>query len=128
MKKSQVFNYYENSTGLPQGGDTTFVGVLPCGISDLDGLFDALSSTLSLPEYFGANWNALSDCLRDFHWLKEVIIVLVHEEVPRLPGDDLWEYLDILCECIKDWGGSEEHQFRVMFPEHGRQQISDILD
>ena len=36
------------------------------GIADRTGLFAALASALSLPDYFGANWDALLDCLRDF--------------------------------------------------------------
>jgi RNAse (barnase) inhibitor barstar len=28
-------------------------------------LFDALASALALPDYFGRNWDALDECLRD---------------------------------------------------------------
>lgn len=28
-------------------------------------LFDALASALELPDYFGRNWDALDECLRD---------------------------------------------------------------
>ena len=35
------------------------------GISDREELFDVLSSSLNLPEYFGRNWDALADSLSD---------------------------------------------------------------
>ena len=35
------------------------------GVADQAGLFTCLAAALSLPEYFGANWDALLDCLRD---------------------------------------------------------------
>ncbi len=35
------------------------------GISGEEELFSALAAELSFPEWFGANWDALLDCLRD---------------------------------------------------------------
>lgn len=128
MKKSQIFKYFEKNAQIPKAGDDTFVGVLAKGISDVTALFDALFNILLLPGYFGFNWNALSDCLRDFHWFNEKTIILVHEEVPQLLNDDLWEYLDVLHECVKDWGDDEKHEFIVMFPDDCRDQIVNMLD
>ena len=42
-----------------------------------DSLFDALSSALRFPAYFGRNWDAVIDCLRDFGWLPSVGYLLV---------------------------------------------------
>ena len=127
-KKSLVFKYFEDYAQIPKTGGDTFVGILPKSISDVTVLFDALFDILLFPSYFGYNWNALSDCLRDFRWLKEKRVILVHEEIPQLLNDDLWQYLDVLHESIKDWGDDEDHKLIVMFPEATRKQIADTLD
>jgi RNAse (barnase) inhibitor barstar len=127
MEKSQIFKYFQSNSEIPKAGDDTVVGILPKGISDVKALFDGLYNVLSLPGYFGFNWNALLDCLRDFHWLTEKTIILVHEEIPQLPKDDLWEYLDVLFECINGCKENEDHELIVMFPEHSKDQINRIL-
>ena len=128
MTKSNVFKYFDNNSQIPKAASDTFIGILPKGISDMTELFEALFNILLLPGYFGFNWDALSDCLRDFHWLKEKNIVLVHEEMPQLSDDDLWEYLDVLYECITNWGDDEEHRLTVCFPEDCKGRIVDAID
>ncbi|MFR9164902.1 MAG: barstar family protein [Dysgonomonas sp.] len=34
---------------------------------------------MRFPNYFGFNWNALLDCLRDFDWIEEKYIILIHD-------------------------------------------------
>lgn len=45
-------------------GSAVFVGSLR-GIRTPERLIDELSRTLDLPDYFGRNWDALDECLRD---------------------------------------------------------------
>lgn len=49
------------------------------------GLFDALSAALQFPSYFGMNWDALDECLRDMEWLPAKGYVLYVYE-----ADHLW--------------------------------------
>ncbi|MGL4464259.1 MAG: barstar family protein [Planctomycetia bacterium] len=37
-------------------------------VSDKDSLLAAIAAAFHFPSYFGANWDALLDCLSDFHW------------------------------------------------------------
>jgi len=41
-----------------------------------DDLFRALAQALQLPDYFGHNWDALDECLRD---VDDDVVLLVHD-------------------------------------------------
>ncbi|QBQ39385.1 hypothetical protein E1742_11360 [Pseudoduganella plicata] len=84
-------------------GPGEFVGFVKSGVSSVDDLFAELDRALAFPWYFGGNWNAVSDCLRDFQWRQETEIALVHQDVPGIANDELVLYLEILIYCILDW-------------------------
>ncbi|WP_390898818.1 barstar family protein [Streptomyces cynarae] len=44
---------------------------------DTDAVFQQFYDGLRLPDYFGWNWDALSDCLRDLKWLSADHHVLI---------------------------------------------------
>ena len=94
-----------------------FVARLPQGIANREQLFDSLQQALILPGYFGRNWDALSDCLRDFHWVEERRIILVHDDLPPMPETVLSTYLGVLADAARDWEPEEDHELRVVFPE-----------
>lgn len=50
-----------------------------------------------------------------------------HADLPGLPIDDLYVYLDILSDAIKHWGESPVHDLTVVFPAECREIISKIL-
>ncbi|MGW7440641.1 barstar family protein [Streptomyces sp. NPDC054849] len=55
---------------------------------DTDAVFQQFYDGLRLPDYFGWNWNALSDCLRDLKWLSSDHCVLIVETADEaLSGD-----------------------------------------
>lgn len=76
-------------------------------VSEMDGaairhehdLFEALSRALLFPKYFGMNWDALDDCLRDLDWLpaRGYVVVLCG-------GDQLWRRNPQLAgQLIASW-------------------------
>ena len=79
-------------------------GELPTNITNSAALLDALSFALCFPDYFGGNWDALDECIRDLSWLPPGDIVLIHTDLPLandLPA--LSVYLSILQDAIKNW-------------------------
>ncbi|MBA3468406.1 MAG: barstar family protein [Herpetosiphonaceae bacterium] len=64
-------------------------------------LLAACASTLSFPDYFGANWDALEECLTDLSWLEGRGVVLVFRQIAPFirhnPGD--WA---IACAIFED--------------------------
>jgi hypothetical protein len=92
------------------------VAPIPAGIDSKTALFRALVPALALPDHFGANWDALDECLRDLSWIGKKTVALVHEDLPALPKRELATYLAILSDAVNDWKEGEEHALLVHFP------------
>lgn len=107
------FNFVENSPSY-DAAEVFYVRVDP-NIVTSDELLKALYYLLWFPGYFGFNWNALSDCLRDLSWIPCRRVVLVHESMPRLPNGELRAYLNVLNDSVLDWIGDEKHDLEVVF-------------
>jgi RNAse (barnase) inhibitor barstar len=104
-----------------------FIGRLPIGVHSAIALLDLIASTLHFPSYFGGNWNALYDCLRDFDWVKSRAIYLIHHELPKLPDNELKIYLEILRDASEDWNIDEPHELHVVFPNSEKGRIIQLL-
>ena len=91
------------------------VAIVPAGIQSVEKLFSILSKALNFP-YFGRNWDALNDLLRDFWWTDIFQVTVVHRDIPALAPDDTRIYLDILACCVEVWKPGDDHQLRVVFP------------
>lgn len=79
---------------------------------------------LSFPGYFGENWDAFEECLRDLSWLSAGQIVLDHEDVPL--ADDVASaktYVAILADATRKMAMSDR-PLVVKFPVGFRDQIS----
>lgn len=122
MNRSESFEF----TDAPSLSGTAFVVRVPPGLTSAETLLHALYEQACLPGYFGFNWNALSDCLRDLHWVECHDVVLLHVDLPRLPSPDLRTYIEVLAESVASWLPGEEHSLRVIFPSAARIQIAAI--
>ena len=70
---------------------------IPCTVRSKEKLFGLLSKALRFPNYFGGNWDALEECLRDLSWLPDnASITIVHERLPFGEGENRQIYLEIL--------------------------------
>ncbi|CAB3789736.1 barstar family protein [Pararobbsia alpina] len=90
-------------------------------------LFELLYQLLTLPGYFGFNWDALFDCLRDFHWVSQRKVVIVHEDFPALPPPEMKIYLEMLGDAVMDWKGEEPHCLEAVFDEDDRARVEALM-
>jgi RNAse (barnase) inhibitor barstar len=77
-------------------------GVTRGPITSADVLFSKLAQALELPDYFGHNWDALDECLRE---MTGDVLLLVHDAEP------LWrEAPDVALALVELWlAAAEEH-------------------
>jgi RNAse (barnase) inhibitor barstar len=104
-----------------------FLASMPAGLTDASALLRALSEQLVFPAYFGFNWDALSDCMRDLHWLTNTRVVLLHADLPALPEPELRTYLEVLQQAVESWQPGESHSLYVVFPSAVRQRVSQLI-
>lgn len=107
------------------------VAEMPTGIKTKDALLDELYQRLRFPDYFGDNWDALEECIRDLSWLPAGPVVLRHYDLP-LAGDvgSQKTYLSILRDAVeKKWTvpGQRLRDLVVVFPPEVREQIAWVL-
>ncbi|MGW2116203.1 barstar family protein [Streptomyces zhihengii] len=76
---------------LPRPGTTYTARLDGREMRDADGTFQQFYDGLKLPDSFGWNWDALSDCLRDLRWLSVDHHVVVIEAADRALPDDAAE-------------------------------------
>lgn len=105
----------------------TYVARLPAKIATKEELMRALYEYLQFPSYFGFNWDALLDCLRDFHWIESRTVVLLHADLPKLTPGECQIYLEILAEAVNSWQPGEDHNFKVFFPTTVHAKIAAML-
>ena len=59
-------------------------------MADRAALFDAFATACDFPEWFGRNWDAFADCLRDLSWLPPVPLAVLWQRSgavdPELAG------------------------------------------
>ena len=86
-------------------------------IAGRDDLLAALASALAFPDYFGGNWDALDEVLRDLGWLPADGYVLVvrdatalWREAPRAAGRLVESWLF----CAEEWS-RRETPFHLVF-------------
>lgn len=70
-----------------------------------------MAAALEFPDWFGANWDALEDCLGDLSWSKASGHVLLFSEAR--PGDDLGVLTDVLRSSAEFWAGRGKPFFAV---------------
>lgn len=91
---------------------------IPHGIRSKQKLLGIYAERLHLPGYFGWNWDALEECLRDLSWLpEEQAVAIVHTDLPfGQGGTNRAAYLGLLADAVHHWRASGRDRLRVVFP------------
>lgn len=118
------FKYYHDINEIDRNG---FVIEVSKDITTTKCLLSELNNKLLFPKYFEYNWDALFDCLRDFSWIKENSIIIIHTEVPQLNLEELKVYFKILQSSVDDWNNHEEHELIIYFLDSEIQKIKENL-
>lgn len=91
-------------------------------------LFNAYEVSLGFPDYFGANWDAFEECIRDLSWVPTRLIVLSHNGLPFADSPDLLAmYISILDSATKKWVTLMDHDIMIRFPRECENTIREIL-
>lgn len=72
---------------LPASGRFVVARLDGTRMADADQVFYDFSDALLFPSYFGWNWDALSDCLTDLHWLPADGYLVIVDNAPRMLPD-----------------------------------------
>ncbi|MFC9849122.1 barstar family protein [Streptomyces sp. NPDC060223] len=81
------------------------------GVTDKTGLMAACATALRLPDWFGANWDALADCLGDLGWWPtphgRLILVQDWQAYAAASAAD-WRVLqEIFADAAAHWRGTD---------------------
>ncbi|MFI6015245.1 barstar family protein [Streptomyces sp. NPDC051243] len=91
------------------GWETAVLGL--SGVTDKAGLMTACTEALRLPDWFGANWDALADCLTDLEWWpsRGGRLILVREwQAYAAASPDEWGVLqEIFADAVAHWRGTD---------------------
>lgn len=82
MNLGPAFTYFNEKPNTEDG--VTIIDI-PSKISSKSRIFEIYASKLPISDYFGHNWDALDEVLRDFSWEENRRIEIVHQDFPDLP-------------------------------------------
>jgi len=83
------------------------------GASDKPALLATLGRALRFPPWFGANWDALEDCLTDLSWIEAPAHVLLIEDWAGIARQDFAVFTDILASAARQWAARGKPFFAV---------------
>lgn len=100
ISKMKYIKFVENISAY-NVQENSFVGYVPIVESEND-LYAKLKTSLDFP-YFGMNWDALADMFREFDWINNEKIIIIHEGLQGLNDKDFKKYIEIVLRCLNYW-------------------------
>lgn len=106
--------------------DLEVIPVSLAAVRDKETLMKTLAEALRFPDWFGANWDALEDCLSDLSWREAPGWVLVFRDSHALPRDDLGVLLEVLRSAAQFWAGRGRPFFAVFIDPQRALALPDL--
>jgi Barstar (barnase inhibitor) len=97
-------------------------------VPDKQALLRRIADMLAFPNWFGANWDALEDCLTDLSWREAQGHVLAFEGFQFLPADDLGVLTDVLIVAAEFWPERGRSFFAVFIDPERTLALADLLN
>lgn len=100
---------------LAAGGRVCFVGDLTAAV-DKEGIIATLGAALGAPAWFGHNWDALVDALRDLSWrpAEGYVLLLDGCATPARRATAAWAVLVDICRSTVAWWTDQDVPFHVV--------------
>ena len=101
---------------------------VPAGVTEKNALLSFYAVTFYFPGYFGYNWDALYDCLRDLgDWHPEgQTFSILHQDIPLISSvHDVKAYLKVLYFALAEPGSLIKH---VVFRPTDYVVVQSLLD
>lgn len=89
------------------------------GVAAKEALLERLALALGFPDWFGANWDALEDCLADLSWRAGTGHVILLQRQGELPVDDLGVLVEVLGAAAEHWAGRGRPFFAIFVDPDG---------
>ena len=124
-EKIPDFEFGAETSGIDPAQD--HIASIPKGIRSKADLLNTLAERLNFPDYFGNNWDALDECMKDFSWISSKRIVFLHEELPDLDSHALSLYINLLNDAVCFWKNEQDHELIIVFPVEARETVMRLL-
>lgn len=88
---------------------------IPRGLRSKEKLLGVYAERLEFPDYFGWNWDAFEELLRDLSWLpQDQAVAVVHEDLPFSEGPNRQTYLEILRSWREHAQETDQRDVRLL--------------
>jgi len=127
MPRSLKFQFVDDLDRL--AAETVGVVEVPVGITSKQQLMQAFIRSVPLPDYFGGNWDALDECLRDRLLEDERRpLCLLHRDLPLAHNSpDCRDYLFLLDDTLSWSTEQAAGEFTVLFPVVAASAIKQLV-
>lgn len=96
-----------------RGGRPLLTRISLAGVLEKNELLARVAQGMHFPAWFGANWDALEDCLTDLSWLEGDGHVLLLDGASGLNADDFGILTDVLSSSARFWAERRRSFFAV---------------